>query len=273
MSHDDRLFAAASMLGLMGCLRGGEFTKKPGSRRETLLHNMVNRAPRGAPRQGVQIDIAHPKGKWYLASQPVFAFEVPEAGVFGVGTLLDAYRRRSVVSLVPTGPAFLTSAGKVLSRDFMVLKTESLLKQAGIVQLDPDGQPTRVMSASWRAGHVRGLKDADVSDPVVMASGRWVSNAWTSYFALQASDLQRASASVWKCSSPVPPAAHRVGISSRSALEIACADEPLNPSELMASLNRRAPISVDREGSSDSESDVQPSYGRSVNRSAGNPSL
>jgi hypothetical protein len=281
MSHDDRMLTSASMLGLMGCLRGGEFTVKTGSKRSTLLHSQVTRAPPSSPRQGVQVDIEHPKGKWWLTSQPVFAFEVPGAGAFGVATLLDAYRAGSTVALRPDGPAFVDHSGRALTRDVLVKWTEALLQQANIVQLDPDGKPTKVMSSSFRAGHVKGLKDADVSDPVVMASGRWVSSAWTAYYALQASDLEHASSKVWECSEPAPPGTHRVGRSSRSALEIACAGVPLDNLSFAQftamesfSINRRAaPTEVSSDDDNvpdpvDHEPPMQISYRRSAHRSA-----
>jgi hypothetical protein len=286
MSHDNRMLTAAAMLGLMGCLRGGEFTVKVGSKRSTLLHRQVTRSPPSDPRQGVQIDIEHPKGKWWLPVQPVFAFEVPGAGVFGVATLLDAYRTASTVTLRPEGPAFVDHAGCALTRDALVQWTEDLLKQAKLVQLDPDGQPTRVMSASFRAGHVKGLKDAGISDHVVMASGRWVSSAWTSYYALSASDLEQASSKVWSCSSPCPPQAPRVGKASRSALEIACAGVPQEELSLRQftamdsfSVNRRvAPTEVSSDDEDVPASDNQvplqrPSYSRRVHRSACDTSL
>jgi hypothetical protein len=137
------------------------------------------------------------------------------------------------------------------------------------------------MSSSFRAGHVKGLKDADVSDPVVMASGRWVSSAWTSYYALQATDLERASAKVWECSHPDPPNTHRVGISSRSALEAACAGSPLVEMTFQQftemegfSVNRRvAPVDVSSDEDPVSDSDDQApllpdNYRRSAHRSA-----
>ena len=280
LSHDHRMMAAASMIGLMGCLRGGEFTVKCNSKRPTLLHGQVHIAPSSSPRQGVQIDVEHPKGKWWLSKQPVFAFDVAVSAEFGVCSLLRSYREKSIVSLYPTGPAFVDGQGRALTRDRLVVFTEELLEIAKIVQLDPDGQPTKVMSSSWRAGFVRTLKDADVSDPIIMACGRWVSSAWQSYLAVAASDLQHASNLAWASSAPAPHEARRVGISARSALDIATADtQVVRPVlDLGIALVREGRVDeLEHWGPAMSASDFPApkfiSFSRSVNRSACNPDL
>jgi hypothetical protein len=260
LSHDDGMMAAASMTGLMGCLRGGEFTRKSGSKRKMLLHSQVRVSAPSSPRPGVLVDVAHPKAKWWLATQPVHAFDIADANDFKVSVLVNKYRAKSVVTLVPDGPAFADSQGRALTRDQLVTFTEALLTRAGIQQLDPDGQPTKVMSSSWRAGFVRSLQDADVSEPIIMACGRWASSAWQAYLAISSSDLQHAAKLAWSKSSPAPPGTRGVGNSAGSALALAFSAVPL------------VPIVLDRELAEVRASDFAPpryiSYGRSVNRSS-----
>ena len=106
----------------------------------------------------------------------------------------------------------------------MVERTEALLLQAGIVQLGPDGQPTRVHSSSWRAGAVRSAKDANVSDAVIMSWGRWSSIAWTNYLSRAVNDLYKAAVAAWQFhttpgSNPAPDVS--MGQSARSARDAA----------------------------------------------------
>ena len=54
-----------------------------------------------------------------------------------------------------------------------------------------------VKAASWRAGGVRSALDASVSGPVIMALGRWRSNAWESYLMQTTSDLKGAQLAMW----------------------------------------------------------------------------
>ena len=208
LSHDDRMFAAASIIGLMGCLRGGEFLFSTNKRPLLLFKHIKLRTD--PVFQGVVVTIARPKAKWWQLEQDVRCFSVPGAGAFNAVKLFRAYRDLSTVPLSPDGPAFTTSAGRPLTRDAMVARTTALLKQAGIVQLDPDGAPCVVYSSSWRAGAVRSARDANLSDPIIMAWGRWSSSAWTSYLSKTAFDLRRAAASAWNFSEPTPHPANDV---------------------------------------------------------------
>ena len=138
--------------------------------------------------------------------------------------LYDQYVGMSTVDLPEYGGAFLLDNDDILTRDHMVARTEALLSQASIFQLGPDGKPTSVHSSSWRAGSVCSARTANVSDPVVMAWGRWSSSAWTSYLSQTSSDLLQAASAVWRASDFIPahtPADSRVGLSTRSALEAA----------------------------------------------------
>jgi hypothetical protein len=234
MSHDDRMFAAASMIGVMGCLRGGEFLLSSGARPLLLASHVQVRASPAFT--GVVISVVHPKAKWWLLQQDVSCFALPSAGPFCVKRLYTQYTNLSEVELHPAGAAFLSSVGAPLTRDVMVARTEALLALAGITQLGPDGKPTRVHSSSWRAGAVRSARDADISDPVIMSWGRWSSSAWTNYLSQSATDLHQAALAAWRCSTPVShTAAHDswMGQSARSALD--AANLPGEPEDFEAS--------------------------------------
>jgi hypothetical protein len=274
-SHNDRLFAAASMIAVLGCLRGGEFTSAPSSSRPMLLGRQVSELPQCSPCPGVRIDVPKPKAKWFLLEQAVICHEVDADGPFSVRRLLRDYRARSVIHLSPSQAAFRTSSGLTMTRDFMVTKTEELLRRANIVQLGPDGLPTKVFSSSWRAGFVLALKKANVSDPVVMAAGRWSSYAWTSYYALTGHDVRLASITAWAASDPnTRTSAAGVGIPARSALD--AAGQSLSPDDDPRNeISEGLPFhSVHRQSSAvavpanfDEEASF---YGRRVHRQAGN---
>jgi hypothetical protein len=223
LSHDDRMFAAASVIGLMGCLRGGEFLFSTGKR--PLLRFKHIKIRSDPVFQGVIVTVERPKAKPWQLEQDVRCFNVPGAGVFNAAALFRAYRDLSCVPLTPEGPAFANSAGHALTRDAMVARTTALLQQADIVQLDPEGNVCVVEASSWRAGAVRSGRDANLSDPIIMAWGRWSSSAWTNYLSQTAQDLKKAAESAWNFTEPTPQPADFVWV-GESARPVAPAAVP-----------------------------------------------
>jgi hypothetical protein len=196
MSHDDRAFAAASLVGVTGCLRGGEFLHYAGSGRPVLLTSQVT--PTLIEGQLlVVIYVARPKAKWWILEQPVYCFAAPQAGPMDPATVLGAYRDLSPVRLADSDPAFRLSSGATLTKEYMVQRTESLLRQAGVLCRTKDGTPTKVNAKSWRAGAVSSAREAGLSDALVREWGRWKSSAWLNYYMQSPSEMRAASATLW----------------------------------------------------------------------------
>ena len=59
-----------------------------------------------------------------------------------------------------------------------------------------------VKAASCRAGGVRSAMDAGISQPLIMAMGRWRSLAWDNYVLHNASDLQSSMEAMWRERAP-----------------------------------------------------------------------
>lgn len=210
MSHDDRLFATASMIAVSAFLRGGEFLASSDSGRRILRSTDVTISKiAGAP--AVVVGIPQPKARWWLDRVFVPCFPVDAAGDFDVVRMLRSYRALSSVPLSAHGPAFVMSSGDALSKVFMLRRTSELLSMANIVIVDDIGQEVRMKASSWRAGGVRSAIDAGIPQPTIMALGRWKSLAWASYLLLNSSDLRGAALAMWKAAEPISPVL-RVGV-------------------------------------------------------------
>jgi hypothetical protein len=196
MSHDDRLFVAASSIAVVGFLRGGEFltSKRPG-RPVLRTRDVVVQVRSGSPL--VEVAIARPKARWWLSSQPAYCFSMGSSCPVDPVKWLQAYRRFSTVALSPGSPAFMRSNGMALDRDWMVNKTNALLTKAGVELVSAEGKSVSAKASSWRAGGVQSAKEAGVSDALIMAMGRWSSSAWFNYVYASLSDLQNASGLMW----------------------------------------------------------------------------
>ena len=204
MSHDDRLFATASVIAVCGYLRGGEFLKSPGSRRPILRNADVEMVGVGDT-HAVRVSIRQAKATWWQETSDVYCFaSKPGDGnrAFCPVYLYMNYLRlapSSCARLVhsPSGPAFCMANGKALTKKWMVDRTKALMAKAGMVIVDAAGRPTAVRAASWRAGAVRSAIDAGVPVPFIQASGRWKSAAWVAYLGGSSFDLQGAAQKSW----------------------------------------------------------------------------
>lgn len=197
MSHDDLVFALASLIGVSGFLRGGEFLTSPKSVRPVLTGaDVVLERIHGVLE--VVVFVPRPKNQWWEPSVRVPCFSADPGGVFDARVLLRAYRQRSRVSLRNSDPAFRRSNGATLCRDFMVSKTSQLAERAGIAVMGPDGRAAPVKASSWRAGAVRSAIEGEVSDAMIMAMGRWRSIAWERYLMHSVASLQGASRAMWR---------------------------------------------------------------------------
>jgi hypothetical protein len=192
MSHDDRLFLAASTIAITGFLRGGEFLacSKPGHGRPVLLGKQVVGAIRAGD-AAVCVSIAQPKTKWWLGDQEVVCHRMPGHILCPVFWMIQ-YRSRSSVRLSMSSAAFVLSDGRFLSRKWMCARSTELLRLSGCDIRDASGKQVTVKAASWRSGGVQSAKLAGLSDAAIMALGRWTSPAWTSYAFATADDLQSA---------------------------------------------------------------------------------
>ncbi len=129
MSHDDRMFACASLIATCTFLRGGEFTTNTQSSREVLLTRDVNIVTFNG-RRNVTTSIPRPKNAWWCASVDARCFNPGEAGMFSPVLWLEFYRDYSTVVLADNEAAFQTAEGAALSRDFMVQRSNELFARA-----------------------------------------------------------------------------------------------------------------------------------------------
>ena len=200
MSHDDRLFACASLVATMAFLRGGEFLFSPKSARPVLLGKDVSlRLVNGV--STVVVAIPSPKNAWWESHLDAYCFPIEGRGEFCPRHRLEVYRRCSTIPLGELEPAFRMADGSPLSRDWMVSRTAALAGLAGLYGIDGLGQRTKVKASSWRAGGVRSATDAGLAGPVIMALGRWKSLAWAAYALYDIRDLRSAATSMWVGSS------------------------------------------------------------------------
>jgi hypothetical protein len=238
MCHDDRMFAAVSLIATCAFLRGGEFTTCAKSTREILRGKDV-RVDVFNGRRTVVVAIPKPKNAWWLESVEARCFDSGGAGEFSPVTWLENYREFSDVVLDADGAAFQTVSGEVLSRDWMVDRSNVLFELAGIFMLAEDGRSLPVKASSWRAGGAHSATKAGLSGPMIMALGRWRSIAWGAYVAYSLTDLEEAAQKMWRVSDAASPeSALVVGVPVR------CQDDPLDVPRLRAAygviVNHRA---------------------------------
>jgi hypothetical protein len=192
MSPEDRVFATATVIGVNGFLRGGEFLATKSSCRSALNRTHV-RVQQVGPFSAVVIQVLQPKTRWWLASVAVPCFAHPTDDEYCPVRLWEEYMgsRRDTLA-----PAFLLD-GKPLTRNYMVARTTALMQSANMSFVDLAGIPMAVKAASWRSGAVCSAIKANVSVPHIMALGRWTSDAWMNYLLQAPPDLQGSASSMW----------------------------------------------------------------------------
>ena len=181
MSHCDRVFAAAAVIGVLEFLRGGEFLWSRSSDRPTLQSSDVEvKVVQGI--EVVQISVRQPKARWWLASESVLCLSPSAHSSLDPVWLLkgmrsfDSRRQRG-----GAGPAFAMEDGSPLSKKWMLAKMKILVCDAGMSFPDHLGASVDVRAASFRAGGACTAKRAGVSDATICHLGRWASNAFLSY--------------------------------------------------------------------------------------------
>jgi hypothetical protein len=238
MSHNDRMFAAASLIATCAFLRGGEFTTHAGSTRDILTSAAVCISAAGG-RRTVTVSIPRPENFFWLEEVDAHCFDSPEAGEFSPVRWLELYRSWSSVPLPPAKAAFRLASGAPLSRDFMVKRSNDLFREAGLVGLGTDGKPMAIKASSWRSGGAMSAVQAGVSDALIMALGRWRSIAWRAYTHFMITDLEVAACNMWRSSvassSPTPPhvPSQQVGVPTHFQ------DAPLDVAALQTSISNR----------------------------------
>jgi hypothetical protein len=194
MSEEDRVFAAATVIGVSGFLRGGEFLASAKSERAVLATgDIVVRRIGGL--MALVVAVRQPKTKWWLKSVAVPCFENTSDDDLCPVRLWHEYLARRGPNKT-SGPAFVLK-GKPLSRNFMVAKTTKLMFLANISFVDNNGVRMDVHAASWRSGAVCSAVKAGVAVPHIMAFGRWTSEAWMNYLLQAPPDLQESARSMW----------------------------------------------------------------------------
>ena len=194
MSEDDRVFAAASVIGVAGFLRGGEFLTYGKSARAILKASDVSVRQVG-DLNAVIVKVRQPKARWWLETVSVPCYQNVKNDTFCAVRLWEEYATRCP-EFKPSGPAFVLH-GRPLSRDFMVHRTTELMRQANFAFIDSKGRAMDVKAASWRAGAVCSAIQARVSVPHIMTLGRWSSDAWKNYLLQAPWDLQGSAGSMW----------------------------------------------------------------------------
>lgn len=191
MRHNDLLFVAASTIAICGFLRGGEFLVCNGSARPLLRRADIRTIFRDRI-PSLVVNIAQPKTKWWLTSSDVNVFAPPNA-FLSPFKWYNIYLARCPRSLPDTAPAFYMYDGSPLSKQWMLRRSDELLRLAGIELLDQGGQAVKTKASSWRTGGVGTAKDAGLSDELIKLFGRWTSSAWGNYYFASVTDAQRAS--------------------------------------------------------------------------------
>ena len=192
MAHNDRVFLAASVVGVLGFLRGGEFLHSPGSSRPVLLHEQVV-----CMSDSVRVGVVRPKAQWYDLDVPVRCFTPSIDCPLDPVKMVTTMRALTPVALEAGKPAFRMADGKPLSKRVMLKVTGELLAKCGVIFTDSVGRDVPVKASSWRSGGVQTARAAGISDPVIMAMGRWSSIAWERYSVASEKDLQGAAKRMW----------------------------------------------------------------------------
>ena len=126
MSHDDRLWLLASVMGCLGMLRGGEFLKSAKQSRAILMAKDLSLKAISRTRVALVVEISKPKARWWVMHAPVTIVSAP-------GTPLDiAHLFRQYKTLSPhwrggNHPALVTFNGKVLPKNWMFASTDRRL--------------------------------------------------------------------------------------------------------------------------------------------------
>ena len=197
MAYDDLLFACASVVGVHGFLRGGEFLYKPKQDRPILrAARMRVQFVQGG--LALTVRVPQPKTQWFQSevSVPVFA-SAADGDPFCPVRLWRALCQRSPFadkSVGPSLPAFHNRDGSPLLVTTMSARTTTLLSAAGVRMIDGRGNAVKVKAASWRAGGVRSAVDAGMPEALIMDLGRWKSYAWMHYLLHTTHDIRAASA-------------------------------------------------------------------------------
>ena len=198
----------------MAILRGGEFLYYPKSEHRNLFMCAVC-VRKNTTTKLVVVRVPQPKTRPDLFKVDVPCYDCEEAGIFKPSFWWEAYCALSPLAAlhVPCPdrksiPAFHHADGSPLSRDYMLSMTKRLLHQAGITTLSDHGTPTVLRMASWRAGGVRSAIDAGLHPDMIMALGRWTSDAWRRYLTHTLLDVRGAGARMWSSTTTILPLSH-----------------------------------------------------------------
>jgi hypothetical protein len=195
MSRDDCVFAAASMVGTTGFLRGGEFLTAKASARSMLQAGMVT-VRQLSYGKAVVVSVRQPKARWWLDSVEVPCFQNSEDFEFCTVRVWEEYEE-CWPDRKPESPAFRRADGTAVDREFMVRRTEALMQQSGVQFVSPTGAPMPVKMASWRSGGVMSAVDAGLGEEMIRVLGRWRSSAWRNYLLHSSEEMQGASRALW----------------------------------------------------------------------------
>ena len=213
MDHDDRVFALASVVGVLCMLRGGEFLASPSSDRAVLhLKSLTVRNVDG--RETLVVSVPQPKATFWLdlVDVPCHGDGDPSSP-FGPVSLHAGYLLHSPAVKKAKGnplavanlPAFHRADGSAVTKAWMVRRTVALCSAAGILRADHLGRLQPVKAASWRAGGVQTAAKAGLSDTMIMFLGRWTSSAWRAYMLHTPIDVQGAARRLWAVSAAGEP--------------------------------------------------------------------
>lgn len=180
MSHDDRVWVTAAAHGLFGALRGGEFASGSANGRPVLRHMDVSVGVRAGTRVSL-VNVRRPKARWWEVNQIVPCFSPGAGALLCPPSLLEEFRRLSVVALADAGPAFPMANGNALSKRWFLKRATELWNAAGIEVYDNAGHLLSLRASSLRAGAVDSGTQAGLPVVVLKANGRWSSSAWTAY--------------------------------------------------------------------------------------------
>lgn len=202
MRFDDVVYVTASAIASAAALRGGEFTTDPKSTRPLLLDSYISVKLMRDNRQFIVVSVPIPKTdqsalfSYRIAAGPVNTSDYPLDPV----NCWDHYSQLKARVLQPSmckhpdkpRAAFALANGQPLTRDFMVHRTEALMRLAGLALRDISGRLLPVRSASWRAGHVVSALNDNMSEAYIKAAGSWSSQAWQSYASIPIIQVLRA---------------------------------------------------------------------------------
>ena len=197
MSHDDRLWLFASVLGCLGLLRGGEFLVSAKQSRPVLKGKEIVIEEMVAGKMAVIVRVPKPKARWWEPHMPVTIFGLPGTPL-DVVRLCKDYRELSLVALRPLDPALRRSNGDALSKSWMFAETERKLFNASMLFRDELGRAMRIGAKAWRYGGSASHDAAAVAPKVKQAHGRWLTSAVLCYAPVpQSEDFLQATELIW----------------------------------------------------------------------------